>query len=48
LLAFFPIAVNVALGLETIEPEMKDVLYALGASDFEIFQKVGWPMYLLP
>ncbi|MFN9609925.1 MAG: ABC transporter permease [Pseudanabaena sp.] len=43
LLAFFPIAVNVALGLETIEPEMKDVLYALGASDFEIFQKVGWP-----
>jgi NitT/TauT family transport system permease protein len=38
LLAFFPIAVNVALGLETIEPEMKDVLYA-----FEIFQKVGWP-----
>ena len=43
LLAFFPIAVNVALGLETIEPEMKDVLFALGASDFEIFQKVGWP-----
>jgi len=43
LLAFFPIAVNVALGLETIEPEMKDVLHALGASDFEIFQKVGWP-----
>lgn len=43
LLAFFPIAVNVALGLETIEPEMKDVLYALGASNFEIFKKVGWP-----
>jgi len=43
LLAFFPIAVNVALGLETIEPEMKDVLHALGASDFEIFLKVGWP-----
>ena len=43
LLAFFPIAVNVALGLDTIEPEMKDVLHALGASDFEIFQKVGWP-----
>ncbi|WP_373542296.1 ABC transporter permease [Chamaesiphon sp.] len=42
-LAFFPIAVNVALGLETIEPEMKDVMRALGASDFEIFQKVGWP-----
>jgi NitT/TauT family transport system permease protein len=43
LLAFFPIAVNVALGLETIEPEMKDVMYALGASNFEIFLKVGWP-----
>ncbi|MDX2256850.1 MAG: ABC transporter permease [Pseudanabaenaceae cyanobacterium bins.39] len=43
LLAFFPIAVNVALGLETIEPEMKDVMYALGASNFEIFQKIGWP-----
>ncbi|PZU93197.1 MAG: ABC transporter permease [Pseudanabaena sp.] len=43
LLAFFPIAVNVALGLETIEPEMKDVLHALGASNFEIFLKVGWP-----
>jgi NitT/TauT family transport system permease protein len=43
LLAFFPIAVNVALGLETIEPEMKDVLHSLGASDFEIFLKVGWP-----
>ncbi len=42
-LAFFPIAVNVALGLETIEPEMKDVMRALGASNFEIFQKVGWP-----
>jgi NitT/TauT family transport system permease protein len=26
LLAFFPIAVNVALGLDTVEPEMKDVL----------------------
>ena len=26
LLAFFPIAVNVALGLDTVEPEMKDVM----------------------
>jgi NitT/TauT family transport system permease protein len=43
LLAFFPIAVNVALGLETVEPEMKDVLRALGASQIETFQKVGWP-----
>ncbi len=43
LLAFFPIAVNVALGLDTVEGEMKDVLRALGASQFEIFQKVGLP-----
>jgi NitT/TauT family transport system permease protein len=43
LLAFFPIAVNVALGLDTVEPEMKDVLASLGASKVETFQKVGWP-----
>jgi NitT/TauT family transport system permease protein len=43
LLAFFPIAVNVALGLDTVEPEMKDVLRSLGASKLEIFQKVGFP-----
>lgn len=43
LLAFFPIAVNVALGLDTVEPEMRDVLQSLGASKIETFQKVGWP-----
>ena len=43
LLAFFPIAVNVALGLDTVEVEMKDVLRSLGASQFEFFQKVGLP-----
>jgi NitT/TauT family transport system permease protein len=43
LLAFFPIAVNVALGLDTVEPEMKDVLRSLGASQIEVFQKVGFP-----
>lgn len=43
LLAFFPIAVNTALGLDTVEPEMKDVLHSMGASEIEIFQKVGWP-----
>ncbi len=46
-LAFFPIAVNVAVGLSTVEPEMRDVLYSLGASDMEMFQKVGFP-YTLP
>ncbi|NES98753.1 MAG: ABC transporter permease subunit, partial [Desertifilum sp. SIO1I2] len=43
LLAFFPIAVNVAVGLATVEPEMQDVLRSLGASQWEIFQKVGLP-----
>jgi NitT/TauT family transport system permease protein len=43
LLAFFPIAVNVALGLDTVEPEMKDVLRSLGATQVETFQKVGFP-----
>ncbi|KPQ34708.1 MAG: NitT/TauT family transport system permease protein [Phormidesmis priestleyi Ana] len=43
LLAFFPIAVNVAIGLATVESEMQDVLTSLGASRFEGFQKVGFP-----
>ncbi|QZZ23236.1 ABC transporter permease [Leptothermofonsia sichuanensis E412] len=43
LLAFFPIAVNVALGLDTVEPEMKDVMRSLGATQVEVFQKVGFP-----
>ena len=43
LLAVFPIAVNVASGLATVESEMQDVLVSLGASRFEIFQKVGFP-----
>ncbi|MEO1402160.1 MAG: ABC transporter permease [Cyanobacteria bacterium J06635_1] len=43
LLAVFPIAVNVASGLATVESEMQDVLVSLGANRFEIFQKVGFP-----
>lgn len=43
LLAFFPIVVNVAIGLATVETEMQDVLVSLGASRFEVFQKVGLP-----
>ena len=43
LLAFFPIAVNVAIGLATVEPEMQDVLTSLGATRLEVFQKVGLP-----
>ena len=43
LLAFFPVAVNVALGLATLEVELRDVLRALGASRWQIFIKVGVP-----
>jgi NitT/TauT family transport system permease protein len=41
--AFFPIAVNIATGLATIEPEMRDVLRSLGASSWEVLTKVGVP-----
>ncbi len=42
-ISFFPIVVNVATGLATIEPEMIDVLNSLGASRLEIMRKVGIP-----
>ena len=41
LISFFPIVVNVATGLATIEPEMEDVLRALGAKKLDIMTKVG-------
>ncbi|MBJ3776974.1 ABC transporter permease [Acuticoccus sp. 2012] len=43
LLAFFPIVVNVAAGLATVEPELEDVLRSLGASKRKILMKVGLP-----
>ena len=46
LISFFPIVVNVATGLATIEPELEDVLRALGAKKFEINMKVGIPRSL--
>lgn len=39
----FPIVVNVATGLATTEPEMEDVLKALGASKLDILWNVGLP-----
>ena len=39
----FPIVVNVATGLATTEPEMEDVLKALGASRWQILWNVGLP-----
>ena len=43
MLAFFPIVVNVATGLATLEPELQDVLRSLGASRTDILLKVGLP-----
>lgn len=43
LISFFPIVVNVATGISTVEPEMEDVLRALGASKRDIVMKVGLP-----
>ena len=43
MLSFFPIVVNVAAGLATVEPELEDVLRSLGASRRDILFKVGLP-----
>jgi NitT/TauT family transport system permease protein len=43
LISFFPIVVNVATGLATMEPELEDVLRALGARKSDIMLKVGIP-----
>ncbi len=43
LISFFPIVVNVATGIATVEPELRDVLRALGARPSDIIRKVGLP-----
>lgn len=43
MLSFFPVAVNVATGLATVEPELQDLLRSLGASRWDIIRKVGLP-----
>lgn len=42
-ISFFPIVVNVATGLATIEPEMQDVMRVLGARKWQILIKIGVP-----
>lgn len=46
LISFFPIVVNVATGLATLEPELEDVLRSLGARKSDILWKVGLPRSL--
>jgi NitT/TauT family transport system permease protein len=43
LISFFPITVNVATGIATVEPELRDVLRSLGATKLDILRKVGLP-----
>ena len=42
-ISFFPIVVNVATGIATVEPELRDVLRALGARPTDVVLKVGLP-----
>ncbi len=44
--SFFPIMVNIATGLATLEPELEDVLRVLGAKRRDVLLKVGLPRSL--
>ena len=46
LISFFPITVNMATGLATLEPELEDVLRVLGAKRSDVLLKVGLPRSL--
>lgn len=46
LISFFPIMVNIATGLATLEPELEDVLRVLGAKRRDVLFKVGLPRAL--
>jgi NitT/TauT family transport system permease protein len=43
LISFFPITVNIATGLATLEPELEDVLRVLGARRWDVLVKIGLP-----
>jgi NitT/TauT family transport system permease protein len=43
LISFFPIVVNVAAGIATVEPELTDVMRALGARKRQILWNIGLP-----
>lgn len=46
MISFFPIAVSVSIGLSTLEPEYRDILRSLGASNMTIFWKIALPKTL--
>ncbi|MEI8146655.1 MAG: ABC transporter permease [Alphaproteobacteria bacterium] len=43
IICIFPIVVNVATGIATVEPELEDVMKTLKASKFDILWNVGLP-----
>ena len=43
LISFFPIMVNIATGLATLEPELEDVLRVLGAKRWDVLMTIGLP-----
>lgn len=45
-ISFFPIVVNMAAGLATVEPELRDVLRSLGATRRDMLIKIGFPRSL--
>ncbi|WP_172328521.1 ABC transporter permease [Mangrovicoccus sp. HB161399] len=46
MISFFPIAVSVSIGLSTLEPEYRDILRSLGASQLTVFWKIALPKTL--
>ncbi len=46
MISFFPIAVSVSIGLSTLEPEYRDILRSLGATQRQIFWKIALPKTL--
>ncbi len=46
LISFFPIAVSISIGLSTLEPEYRDILRSLGATQYQIFYKIALPKTL--
>jgi len=43
LISFFPIMVNIATGLATLEPELEDVLRVLGAKRWDVLSRLACP-----
>ena len=46
LISFFPIVVNIATGLATVEPELNDLMRSLRADRITMLRKVGLPRTL--